>query len=125
MAFATFTLIYLLYNHFKDIPENKIYNTSKKLSARRQVYEDVANAPACFGLMTNHTLCLIGCMFLNVFVKGPMSCFETLGVAFAESHFDMQRQQAGTIVALAGFLGAMNLIVLKVSITQYFNDNKH
>ncbi len=123
MTIATSTLMYLLYNYFEDSPsQNIIIDANKKLSARRQKHSDIVNAPVCFGMMTNQTMCLIGCMFLNVFVKGPMSCFETMGVEFAESHFNMEREQAGAIVATAGFLGAMNLIVLKISITQHYND---
>lgn len=121
MAIATSTLIYLLHVYFKDMPE-KHQASSEKLSKRYLERSDIANTSTCFGLITNHTLCLYGCMFLNVFVKGPMACFETLGVEFAESHFEMQRQQAGSIVAAAGFLGALNLLILKFYITQHYND---
>eukprot|EP00558_Chaetoceros_sp_UNC1202_P005586 CAMPEP_0197242906 /NCGR_PEP_ID=MMETSP1429-20130617/8517_1 /TAXON_ID=49237 /ORGANISM="Chaetoceros sp., Strain UNC1202" /LENGTH=179 /DNA_ID=CAMNT_0042703025 /DNA_START=54 /DNA_END=593 /DNA_ORIENTATION=+ len=51
-----------------------------------------------------------------------MSCFETLGIEFAESHFDMGRGAAGTTVAVVGLLGALSLLAMKMFITQYFDD---
>ena len=122
MALATATLFYLLYIYFEDAQKAHQNDGKKKLSARRQACQDLHDEPVCCGQLTKHTLCLIACMFLNVFVKGPMSCFETLGVEFANSTFNMPREEAGMIVAFAGFLGAMNLLILRISITQYYTD---
>lgn len=101
----------------------KIAADKVKLSSRQRVHDEIANAPACFGLCTVRTMCLLGCMLLNAFTKGPMSCFETLGVEFAESRFNMYRSDAGYIVATMGFTGAIILMSMG-SLYQRFDDTQ-
>lgn len=56
---------------------------TKKIDAN-----DLANSLTCFGI-TLYDAAILGCMLLNVSTKGSISCFETLGVAFALEHFNM------------------------------------
>jgi len=123
-ATAACTTAYLLYFYFEDAPTIKSVPVDKPLTARRQSQNELANSSTCFGQITVYTACLVGCMFLNAFLKGPMSCFETLGIEFAESHFNMGRGEAGSIGALMGFLGAMTLIAMRIKITQLYDDTQ-
>lgn len=84
----------------------------KKKSNRQQAYDDVCNERTCFGFFNVYNMCMYGCMILNAGTKGPMSCFETLGVEYAESRFGMHRADAGVIVATMGLLGAVILMVM-------------
>lgn len=83
----------------------------KKTSSRRQAIEDIANAMTMFGI-TTYDACLLGCMLLNVASKGSIASFETLGISFAESHFDLTSAKAGSIVASCGTLGVVVLLCM-------------
>eukprot|EP00551_Chaetoceros_affinis_P015021 CAMPEP_0203700368 /NCGR_PEP_ID=MMETSP0091-20130426/30917_1 /ASSEMBLY_ACC=CAM_ASM_001089 /TAXON_ID=426623 /ORGANISM="Chaetoceros affinis, Strain CCMP159" /LENGTH=538 /DNA_ID=CAMNT_0050573613 /DNA_START=89 /DNA_END=1705 /DNA_ORIENTATION=- len=122
MSFMSATSLFLITKYFED-RQRGAKESPRKLSARQYANEELANTSTCFGFFTVRTLCLIGCMALNAFTKGPMSCFETLGIEFAESRFDMHRAEAGSIVATMGLLGAMSLMAMGL-ICQKFDDTQ-
>lgn len=115
MSFMSLLTMYLLYFHFQDTDPSAVANKSN--STRQKLRNDVGNTTICFGRITTYTACMVACMAMNAFTKGPMSCFETLGIEFAESRFDMQRATAGSIVATMGLIGTIALMVLRL----YFN----
>ena len=77
--------------------------------------DDYSSQSMCCGLVTIYTASMLACMILNAATKGPMSCFETLGIDFAETRFDLHRSVAGSIVATMGLLGAIILVVARLS----------
>ena len=121
MLIMVITSFSLLSTKFVDRKrENK---KGKKKSARRQELERVANEPVLFGMMTKYDACLLGCMLLNVATKGTIACFETMGIEFAESHFNMHRATAGTIVASSGAVGVL-MILSMGQISKFLNDTE-
>ena len=94
----------------------------KKKSAKRAMIDDVANTfPGwLFGLCI-YDACIIGCMLLNVSTKGSIAAFETMGISFAESHFQMASSRAGTIVASSGLCGVFALLSMG-HLTTWFTD---
>lgn len=123
MSFMSATSLLLLSKYFEDRQRTGTKEPPRKLSARQHATEEIANSTTCFGSLTVRTLCLVGCMAMNAFTKGPMSCFETLGIEFAESRFEMHRAEAGSIVATMGLLGALILMVMGV-VCQRFDDTQ-
>jgi len=93
----------------------------KKKSRRRQAIDDVAYAKACFGSITIYDCCILGCMLLNIATKGSIACFETLGIAIAQEHFDMLASRAGVIVAACGSVGVVSLLCMG-QLAYYFSD---
>lgn len=122
MTFMSGMALYLVTKYFEN-RQRAMSPIKRPLSSRQRANEEVANSPTCFGYLSVRMLCLLGCMFMNAFTKGPMSCFETLGIEFAESRFDMYRAQAGSIVATMGFLGAFFLMVMGF-LSQRFDDTQ-
>lgn len=81
-----------------------------KRKSRKQAYvDDFANITTAFGI-TIYDACILGCMLLNVATKGSIASFETLGIAFAESHFNMYSSMAGSIVGTCGTVGVIALL---------------
>lgn len=121
MSFMCFVTLYWLHNHFQDRPR---YSSpvGKKKSKRQLEYDEIAKSKTCWGRLSVYSACLYGCMILNAFTKGPMSCFETLGINFAESRFGIHRSTAGTIVASMGVVGAVNLMAMKI-LSARFDDS--
>jgi len=78
----------------------------------------------CCGKLTIYSAALIGCAILNVFIKGSMSCFETFGIDFAESRFDLSYRETGAIISFCGFCGASTLVLVKLSIAERMNDTQ-
>lgn len=109
----------LVHFHFKDAPKKDTKQQKKIISSRQQAYDAFANTPLCFGKATLYTVILISCMFLNAFGKGPMSCFETLGIEFAESLYGIDHGNAGLIVASCGLLGCIILFLVKLSFSKH------
>lgn len=94
----------------------------KKKSQKRAMIDDVANSiPSFLCGFTVYDACILGCMLLNVSTKGSIASFETLGITFAESHFQMASSRAGTIVATCGLFGVFSLLSMG-SLTQYLSD---
>lgn len=120
MTFMSSLSLFLLTRYFED---RKRISNKKKQSSRQKANEEFANTSTCFGLCSIRTCCLIGCMAMNAFTKGPMSCFETIGIEFAQSRFDMHRAEAGIIVATMGLTGAILLLTMGV-LSQRIDDTK-
>lgn len=95
---------------------------SQKKSQRRAAIDQLAKEtpPYLFG-WTIYDAVIMGCMLLNVATKGSIASFETLGISFAESHFDMESAKAGSIVATCGLVGVISLLCMG-HITKRFND---
>lgn len=121
MSFMCCVTLYWLHYHFQDRPRVRS-PVGKRKSKRQLQYDEMAQAKTCFGRLTIYSACLYGCMVLNAFTKGPMSCFETLGIEFAESRFGMHRATAGSIVASMGIVGAVNLMAMKI-LSARFDDS--
>ena len=105
--------------YFKD----RVRSTSEisqKKSKKREAIDDHANQKTWIG-MTIYDCCIAGCMLLNVSTKGSISAFETLGIAIAESHFDLTSARAGTIVASCGTIGVIALLSMG-HMAQYLTD---
>ena len=105
---VSLTLVVLL-TYFRDRHRITTVKDTKPASMRRQAIDTVANAQT-FLCLTVYDCCILGCMLLNVSTKGSIAAFETLGIAIAESHFDMESSRAGFIVALCGFFGVVSLM---------------
>lgn len=93
----------------------------KKASKKRELIEEVANSSALWGLLTVYDACILGCMLLNIATKGSIASFETLGIAYAETHFDMLSQQAGSLVATCGTIGVFALLSMG-KLSKIFSD---
>lgn len=115
MALMSCITMYFLYFHFCD----DVSTTSKTVRAGMITSELGKSNTMCCGQMSLYTGSIVACMILNAFTKGPMSCFETLGIEFAESRFSLDRAEAGSIVATMGLIGAVILILMRVSFNKY------
>lgn len=104
--FVAITIVIIL-TYFKDRRRESGRKGPK--SKKRVAVEAIANSKTFFGMST-HNACILGCMFLNIVVKGCISCFETLGVRIAQSNFGLTSSRAGTIVALCGAVGVGELL---------------
>ena len=60
-------------------------------------------------------------MLLNVATKGSIACFETLGIEYAETHFNMVSQNAGMLVATCGTFGVFALLSMG-NLEAHFSD---
>ena len=92
---------------FQD--RKRIRKDTKRKSSRQQSVDDFANKTTSIGI-TVYDACILGCMLLNVATKGSIASFETLGIAFAQSHFDMYSSTAGSVVGTCGTVGVIALL---------------
>jgi ceroid-lipofuscinosis MFS transporter 7 len=109
MAFVVTLTLVILCTYFRDRHRITTEKEAKHTSLRRMAINEVANAQT-FLRLTVYDCCILGCMLLNISTKGSIAAFETLGIAIAESHFDMVSSKAGFIVALCGSLGVVTLL---------------
>lgn len=98
----------LLVTLFQDRSRLKA-QSSKKKSARRTAIDDYAHTTTRIGL-TTYDICILGCMLLNVATKGSIASFETMGISYAASDFDISPALAGTYVATCGTVGVIALL---------------
>jgi len=93
---------------FRD--RTRVRNDSgKRKSRKQQSIDDFAMKTTAVGI-TIYDACILGCLLLNVSTKGSIASFETLGIAFAGSHFGMESSVAGSIVGTCGALGVVALL---------------
>lgn len=52
---------------------------------------------------------VMGCMLLNIAIVGCFGAFETMGIHFAESYYNLGPAMAGIIVSLNGMIGVCTL----------------
>ncbi|KAL7537587.1 hypothetical protein ACHAWF_005827 [Thalassiosira exigua] len=107
MALLSSISLLLLITKFQDRSRSKP-SKGKKSKARVQ-QDEVANRMTFAGI-TVYNAAILGCMLLNVATKGSIGSFETMCIAFAESHFGLHPSVAGTIVAVNGMVGVCSLL---------------
>ena len=82
--------------------------TGKKAKDPRA--NEYASEMVCFGYLTLYDATILGCMLLNIATKGSIGSFETVGIRYAESHFEMLNSRAGVVVGSCGTLGCISLL---------------
>lgn len=112
MTLVCLITLYCLVVHFADRRCIEPDESTKNKSARRSAIEEVADSRTFCGMLTLYDACILGCMLLNVSTKGSIACFETLGIEYAETHFNMLSQQAGMLVATCGTFGVVALLCM-------------
>jgi len=123
MIIVTVSII-LLITIFTDCrrEENDTMKLMKK-SRRLLDIERIANEPVLRGYLTKYDSALLGCMLLNLGTKGTIACFETMGIQYSESHFNIYRATAGMIVAACGLIGVCSILCIG-QIQKYLNDTE-
>jgi len=96
-------------------------NEVLKKSKRRTRIDEIANSKSMFFGMTVYDATILGCMLLNIAAKGSIGCFETIGVSYAQSYFDMESSQAGFAVGICGTFGVIALLSMGF-IARYLTD---
>ncbi|CBN79387.1 conserved unknown protein [Ectocarpus siliculosus] len=64
---------------------------------------------------------IYGGFLLNVSTKGTISCFETIGAAYAITTFSLTNAEAGSIFAACGAIGVVTLLSMRL-LCKHFND---
>jgi Na+/melibiose symporter-like transporter len=77
-------------------------------TVKHELIEEVANSKTMCGMLTVYDACIVGCMLLNF----GIASFETLGIHYAEVHFDLLSTEAATIVATCGTIGVLCLLLM-------------
>jgi len=123
MAVIVMFTIGMILTFFQDRQRiTTVKEQQKKKSQKRVLIDDVAGSiPTWLCGLTIYDACIIGCMLLNVSTKGSIASFETLGISFAESHFQMVSSRAGTVVATSGLFGVFALLSMG-HLAKYFSD---
>lgn len=101
----------LLLLFFKDRHRIQTVKDRRKLNPQQSAIADFALSKTVFG-MTTYDACILGCMLLNVSTKGSIASFETLGISYAATHFQLDSSVAGTIVAACGSIGVISLLCM-------------
>lgn len=118
MVFLCVGVLYCLQNFFVD----RLRSTKRKSrSSKQSAIDELADSPSMCGLLTVYTACILGFMVLNVAVKGILASFETLGIDYAATHFDLLPQQTGSVVAACGTIGVFVLLQMG-TLAQRFTD---
>ena len=120
MSIICLATVFCLVVFFRD-RQRVATQKPKKKSSRQIEIEEVSNTRTLFGLLTVYDACILGCMLLNVATKGSIASFETMGIAYAETHFNMQSQQAGSLVATCGSIGVFALLSMG-TLETWFDD---
>lgn len=122
MACIVMFTIAMILTFFQGRERISTVKEQKKPSKRRTAIDEFANGTPTwlFGL-TVYDACILGCMLLNVSSKGCIAAFETMGISYAESHFQMVSSRAGTIVASSGLIGVFALLAMG-HLSKYFSD---
>lgn len=122
MSLCVMFTIAMILTFFQGRVRHSTVKEQKKPSKRRTIVDEVANGrPWWLCGLTVYDACILGCMLLNVSTKGTISSFETLGISYAESHFQMVSSRAGTIVASSGLVGVFALLAMG-HFSKYFTD---
>jgi ceroid-lipofuscinosis MFS transporter 7 len=108
MASLCIVTLFLLLTRFHARHREEPTAKTKK-SQRRMEQDELANRVTWFGLSV-YNAALLGLMLLNITTKGSIGAFETMGINFAQSYFDLQPVVAGTILSLSGIVGVLLLL---------------
>jgi ceroid-lipofuscinosis MFS transporter 7 len=112
MGFICFSTFIALVTCFQD-RQRLATQKDKKKSKRRSAIDEVANRTTLIGL-TTYDACILGCMLLNIATKGSIGSFETVGVNYAETFFDISPASVGTYVGSCGTIGVFALLSMGV-----------
>ncbi|KAL7559740.1 hypothetical protein ACA910_003322 [Epithemia clementina (nom. ined.)] len=119
MTVIAIIALFVLAVFFRDRQRISLEKETRK-STKQAEREDYANSMTFVGLSV-FDCCVLGCFLLNVSTKGSIASFETMGIAIAQSHFDMTSSRAGLIVSFCGAVGVYALLSLGL-LGQYFSD---
>ena len=103
MALLCVIAMFLLSTGFQALYRTKPTPKDKK-SKQRVEKDELANRLSPCG-MTTYKAAYLGFMILNLTTKGSIGSFETMGISFVESHFDLQPAVAATTVSVCGVIG--------------------
>ena len=123
MGVVVIFVIVMLVFFFQDRQRiTTVKEVQVKKSRRRASIDYVANSsPGWLCGLCVYDACILGCMLLNIATKGSIASFETLGISFAESHFQMSSARTGTVVASSGCVGVFSLLCMG-HLAQWFTD---
>lgn len=107
MALLAAATLAILVTKFQNRVRTK--PTKKKSSSKTAERDEVADRTMFCGI-TVYDAALLGCMLLNISTKGSIGSFETLGISFAESHFNLEPEMAALIVSVNGMVGVIALL---------------
>mmetsp|Transcript_16126 Transcript_16126/g.19101 ORF Transcript_16126/g.19101 Transcript_16126/m.19101 type:complete len:512 (-) Transcript_16126:43-1578(-) len=121
MAVITIFTLIMMKMHFPDRQRIETQKNKKGKSSRRTAMEDHANQKACSWLcpITIYDCCILGCMLLNLSTKGSIASFETLGISFANTHFDLESSYAGAVVGTCGSCGVIALLSMGYLVSHF------
>mmetsp|Transcript_209 Transcript_209/g.295 ORF Transcript_209/g.295 Transcript_209/m.295 type:complete len:491 (+) Transcript_209:108-1580(+) len=119
ICFITLILLIFVFQD-RERSSKKSSNDFLPKSKRRTLIDELANTTTWIGL-TTYDACLLGCMLLNVATKGSIASFETMGINYADTHFGMSSEVAGSIVATCGTIGVVALLCM-AQLSEYFTD---
>mmetsp|Transcript_1507 Transcript_1507/g.2989 ORF Transcript_1507/g.2989 Transcript_1507/m.2989 type:complete len:195 (+) Transcript_1507:1-585(+) len=119
MTLMSAMTVLILCLYFQGRQRITIKKDSRK-STKETQREEFASAYTWIGL-TVYDCCILGCFLLNISTKGSIASFETMGIAIAQTHFDMTSSKAGMIVSCSGAFGVFCLLSMR-SIEKYFSD---
>jgi MFS transporter, ceroid-lipofuscinosis neuronal protein 7 len=108
ICLITIALILFL---FKDRHRIVTVKDKERMNAKQSAVAEVAMTQIFMGF-TIYDCCIMGCMLLNISTKGSIASFETLGISYADTHFQMDSSKAGTIVASCGSVGVVALLLM-------------
>eukprot|EP00984_Skeletonema_dohrnii_P012893 scaffold5264_cov125-Skeletonema_dohrnii-CCMP3373.AAC.6 len=118
MALLSAATLAVLMTKFQN--RNRTKPTKRKASSRTSERDELADRTMFCGI-TVYDAALLGCMLLNVSTKGSIGSFETLGISFAQSHFNLEPETAGMIVSVNGMIGVIALLSMG-QLGKYFTD---
>lgn len=82
----------------------------RRISQRRKEQDELANRATRLGGISVYNAALVGLMMLNIMTLGSIASFETTGISFASSYFDLKPIVSGAIVSLSGAVGVCSLL---------------
>ena len=109
MATLCIITLVLIAFFFRDRTRSRRNDSAKRKSKRQQSIDGFATKPTSVGI-TVYEAAILGCLLLTFTTKGSIVSFETLGIAFADSHFGMEPTVAGSIVGICGIFGVAMLL---------------
>ena len=109
-ALCIITLVLIAF-FFRDRSRSQRNDSGKRISKRQQSIDDFATKTTFVGI-TVYKAAILGCFLLTFTTKGSIVSFETLGIAFADSHFGMEPTVAGSIVGVCGIFGVAMLLLM-------------
>lgn len=119
MAFLSAGVLAVLMTKFQN--RMRLRPTKKKKKSSRAVERDELADQTMFCGITVYDAALLGCMLLNIATKGSIGSFETLGISFAQSHFNLEPETAGLIVSVNGMVGVIALLSMG-QLGKFFTD---